>query len=428
MTAIRAPARPRLWLGIAALVVAAGPGCREGSTAGASRGPGWYRAVLEIDPAAGAELPFFLYLPAGGEPGVLLNDGEKVPIEHRWRDRQVEISLVNYEWTIRAELDGQGDLVGRLVATHPVYKGELRAGETEVSLPLRARQVARPDPAARFALEGSGPPADFAGSWRIVPETPLDHSASQGVVYKAVLAQQAGEVRGDLIIDTGDLRFLGGNARGGSLALGTIDGSHFALLRATLEGPDRMTGELYLMRNRSRFVGERRTDLSYTDVQRPLGDVDLTGWEVPALAEERYRGKPVIVEIFGTWCTNCNDAVAMLGELYRTYHPQGLEVLGLAVEFTDDPAYAKRLVDRYAKRHQVPWQLVAITGDEQLGALLVPFDPDSFSVPITLFVRRDGKVAGGHRGYVGPTGGPDHAALRAEFERLTRTIVEPAGR
>ena len=83
---------------------------------------------------------------------------------------------------------------------------------------------------------------------------------------------------------------------------------------------------------------------------------------------------------------------------------------------------------RYAKRHRVPWELVAITGDEQLGALLVPFDPDSFSVPITLFVRRDGKVAGGHRGYVGPTGGPDHAALRAEFERLTRTIVESAGR
>ena len=46
----------------------------------------------------------------------------------------------------------------------------------------------------------------------------------------------------------------------------------------------------------------------------------------------RFRGKVVMVDVFGTWCPTCHDAAPDLVRLYRKYHARGLEIVGLAYE------------------------------------------------------------------------------------------------
>src|SRR3989442_10588381 len=41
---------------------------------------------------------------------------------------------------------------------------------------------------------------------------------------------------------------------------------------------------------------------------------------------EQYRGKPLLVTFWATWCEPCRDEYPMLNELAKQYAPQGLKV------------------------------------------------------------------------------------------------------
>ncbi|HKE19184.1 MAG TPA: TlpA disulfide reductase family protein [Kofleriaceae bacterium] len=383
--------------------------------------------MLQLEPgAAEEELPFFLYLPrSNDEQALLLNDRESVRLAHRWQGRRVELSLVDYDWQVEAEVGDDEVLRGELRLNHPIYRQDVEEAETHFATPLRAHRVDRPAPEARFDLAGPASAADLTGTWRIVPDEAVDYSPTRNPIYKAILTQEGGVVRGDVVLDTGDLRFMAGNVRGARMAMGTLDGSHYALLNATLIGPDRMSGELVVLRKRTRFVAERRKggELPFNDIQPLLVGLDLDAWRsIPAIEAARRRGKPVIVEVFGTWCSNCNDAVVLLRELYERHHAEGLELLGVSLEQTDRPAEAARLVDRFVRRHRVPWTIVTITREDEVRAVMQPFR-GATAVPITVFLRRDGSAEAAHVGFIGPTGGDDHVALRAEFDRLAGAIL-----
>ncbi len=80
---------------------------------------------------------------------------------------------------------------------------------------------------------------------------------------------------------------------------------------------------------------------------------DLNGTPV-SLSDARFRGKVVILSITGSWCPNCHDEAPFLGELYRKYRDQGLEIVLLAFEEAGqlaEPGPAEGV--REAVRHHV---------------------------------------------------------------------------
>ena len=52
------------------------------------------------------------------------------------------------------------------------------------------------------------------------------------------------------------------------------------------------------------------------------------------------RGKAVLLNFWATWCGPCREAIPDLEKVYKKYHSQGLEVVGISVDHTADPVPA----------------------------------------------------------------------------------------
>ena len=55
---------------------------------------------------------------------------------------------------------------------------------------------------------------------------------------------------------------------------------------------------------------------------------------------DEHRGKPVLVEVFASWCGACQRAAPMVGEVYREAQNSGVVFVGVSVD--DDADAAKR--------------------------------------------------------------------------------------
>jgi thiol-disulfide isomerase/thioredoxin len=115
--------------------------------------------------------------------------------------------------------------------------------------------------------------------------------------------------------------------------------------------------------------------------------IDLNGYNT-ILA--KYRGKPLLVTFWATWCEPCRDEFPMLVALAEQYKPQGLSVFGVSL-------------DANADMHVVRHFLAAFRPGFPNYRQDPQFDADDFyhgvnpkwegSMPETIFYTRDGRIA-----------------------------------
>lgn len=101
----------------------------------------------------------------------------------------------------------------------------------------------------------------------------------------------------------------------------------------------------------------------------------------------QFRGKPVLLNFWATWCEPCKQEMPELEQLYRQYKDQGLVVLGVSI---DSPADAKLIPD-FLKQ-----------GNPAVGSYTFPVALDQnqdvtrryhlLGVPSSFFVDKDGVI------------------------------------
>lgn len=272
-------------------------------------------------------------------------------------------------------------------------------------------------------------PNQVAGRWR----TCFDSSDDPAV---AILScTKDGELTGTILTTLGDYRYMQGTWASGALYLTCFDGSHAFLFRGRRNAQGRIDGDFWSGdRWHETFTAERDEHaeladpfgLTRTDANISLAKLsfpDLDG-HVRSLGDAAFAGRARIVQLFGSWCPNCNDEAEYLAELDRRYRARGLAITGLAFELTGDFARDARQVSLYAQRHKIEFPLlVAGLSDKAQAAKAFPLLERVVAFPTTLFLRADGSVRAVHTGYSGPATGAEHEKLRQDFERLIEELL-----
>ena len=122
-----------------------------------------------------------------------------------------------------------------------------------------------------------------------------------------------------------------------------------------------------------------------------FGIADLEGRWV-SLDSERFRGKVVLVHIFGSWCGTCSREIPELAKLKKKYGRRGFEIIGIAFE-REPEATARRKVRELIEKHKVSYP-VLFGGQEKRAHVLETIKGiERFSgYPTNIFIGRDGKV------------------------------------
>ena len=402
---------------------------------------GTWRAELE---SPGGPLPFTLRIfeENGRLAAVAVNGEEEAPFSHvRPSATGVELAIDWYDSEIRAELDrfsGQ-EMSGRWRKTAP--DGDSALAFKAIRNDLPSRPVAprfAPMAPLEFAAGSPDPavPDSIAGAWAIEF---TDEDGTEPA--RGEFRQDGNRVTGTILTPVGDYRYLAGSYELGRLRLSTFDGAHAFLFDAEARADGTLVGDFWsrdsyhaqwvarpvaaderVLPDAWEMVGltnpEGRFDFSFPD---------LDGAPV-SLADERFQGKVVLVNIFGSWCPNCNDKAPVLADWYRRFRDQGLEIVGLAYEFSGDPERDGRQVRRFADRHGVEFPLLlAGISDKRAAAQTLPDLTAVIAFPTSLFIGRDGKVRRIHTGFTGPGTGAHYGALVAELEGLIEELLAEPG-
>lgn len=142
---------------------------------------------------------------------------------------------------------------------------------------------------------------------------------------------------------------------------------------------------------------------------------------VVANSDARFRGKVVIVAVGGSWCPNCHDEAPLLESLYRRYHREGLEVVGLFFEEPDQLA-SRQQVRAFVREYGITYPILLAGTPDQLAAAL----PQAVNLncwPTTFFLGRDGLVHRIHTGFAGPADAAAHAALVRDTNAYVRALL-----
>jgi peroxiredoxin len=108
-------------------------------------------------------------------------------------------------------------------------------------------------------------------------------------------------------------------------------------------------------------------------------------FELPLVGESGHfdlaaqRGKPVVMEVFASWCGTCRRAAPVLEEAYRQHSPNEVTFLGVSVDDTAGDAAR-------AKEHwRIPYEVALDDGSVSRGYHVS-------LLPTVVVIGRDGVV------------------------------------
>lgn len=286
----------------------------------------------------------------------------------------------------------------------------------------------------RLSLQLGSPKYNVTGRWRVGFINPRGEKSEA----MAELKQIGKKLTGTFLTPTGDYRFLEGIVAGDSLMMTTFDGSHAYFFSAhisnskTLDRGVFASGPTYLeswtaIRDANMKLNETEAAFQLKGTENKLSfrfpdlDSNLVGINDP-----KFKNKVVIIQIMGSWCPNCMDETSFLSQYYKKNKQRGVEVIGLAFEYSTDFSRAKNSLTKFKDRFNVDYPML-ITGTTSSDTLrtekALPQMTPIIAFPSMIFIGRDGTVRKTHAGYSGPATGVHYEDFKREFEEYVSLLL-----
>jgi peroxiredoxin len=117
-------------------------------------------------------------------------------------------------------------------------------------------------------------------------------------------------------------------------------------------------------------------------VPEQLPDIRLPDTDGAMHKLSDWKGKPLVVNFWATWCEPCRREIPLLRSLRREHAGEGLEIVGIAVDQVED-------VREYAKAHKLDYPV--LVGEEGGLAAVAALGMDTV-LPFTVFADTQGHV------------------------------------
>ncbi|MGD2058541.1 MAG: TlpA disulfide reductase family protein [Anaerolineales bacterium] len=95
-----------------------------------------------------------------------------------------------------------------------------------------------------------------------------------------------------------------------------------------------------------------------------------------------FRGDPVVLNLWASWCPPCRAEMPEIQQVYDQYHGRGLQVLAVNMTYQDGIASAESFVNEYGLTFPIPLDTNGVVGEKyQMRAL-----------PSTFFIDGEGVI------------------------------------
>ncbi|AEM72422.1 Redoxin domain protein [Allomuricauda ruestringensis DSM 13258] len=300
----------------------------------------------------------------------------------------------------------------------------------ERSVPFRATYGAKD----RFEAEKDAV-VNISGIW----ETYFKVNTEDEYPAKGIFMQNGNKVKGTFRTKTGDYRYLDGVVTGDSMKLSAFDGSHVFLFLAQVTDST-LDGKFYSGKHAvQEFMGARNeafelpdsNDLTYLregydkfDFSFPNSDGEMVGLDGPM-----FDNKVVLVQIMGTWCTNCLDETRFYVDFLKNNPDLDLQFVGLAFEYAKTEEKAFEGIKRLKEREEVPYPVLLAqygTSNKQKANEKLPMLNHILSYPTTIYIDKKGEVRKIHTGFNGPATGKKFVEFKKEFNKIIKELTSEA--
>lgn len=105
--------------------------------------------------------------------------------------------------------------------------------------------------------------------------------------------------------------------------------------------------------------------------------------EGPPLAMQNFKGKPLLLNFWATWCPPCVEELPLLESIWRQNSQNHLQIIGLAI---DQPSSVRRFLAQHSL--SFPMGLAGLTGTE-LGRSL---GNSMAALPFSVLFNAQGRV------------------------------------
>lgn len=121
----------------------------------------------------------------------------------------------------------------------------------------------------------------------------------------------------------------------------------------------------------------------------PIFAATLDNLEGKPLPLADFRGKPLVLNFWATWCPPCRKEIPELIEFHNRYVSRGVTLIGIAVE-------DKARVAEFVAATPIPFPV--LVGRDQGIALLQALGNQSAGLPYTVVLDRQGNIVFTKRG------------------------------
>ena len=115
-----------------------------------------------------------------------------------------------------------------------------------------------------------------------------------------------------------------------------------------------------------------------------------------------YKGKVVLLDFWATWCGGCKVEIPWYVEFDQKYRDKGLAVIGVSMD-----EEGMKVVKPFLAQKNIQYPVVI--GNDELAKLY-----NLTSMPMTLLIDRDGKIAVSHTGIV------DKGSFESDIQSLLK--------